>query len=240
MDMRLSSKRVGCAVVFSALISVAQTGVSQSIGGFNLDIVEGNVTYRSGGGATVMTASDLGVSSIMPTDLEQSIVNGQTITAADDTFFGISGVTGFIPPINLSAYAQANMSHFTGPSDQTFLTVLPLDAAFLNHNGTVTTYPGAPSQAYEEGLIAGDLEGLLSGYSVSSDAIAQVDNEQYLVWYTNSLGGLGDLAVLNVNYVTDTIVETAPDHASTASLLGFAVMGLIVHQIVSSIRSRRA
>jgi hypothetical protein len=238
MNMRLLAKRLGCAGMFASVISLTQTAWSQSIGGFNLDIVEGNVTYQSASGGMTLTASDLGVSSIMPTDLEQSIVNGQTITAGDATFFGTPGVTGFTPPINLSAYAQANLALFIGPSDQTFLTVLPLDAAFLNHNGSLTTYPGAPSQAYEESLIAGDLEGLLSGYSVSSDTIAQVDNEQYVVWYTNSVGGLGDLAVLNVNYVTDDIVETAPDQAATASLLGFAVVSLIAPQFLSR-RARR-
>jgi hypothetical protein len=92
-----------------AVISLAQPALAQTItGGFNIDIIEGDVTYESGG-AMVLTATDLGISSLIPADLAQEILNGESV----DGFF--------VSPVNLSSYAAANLTQFPSVSDAYFV-----------------------------------------------------------------------------------------------------------------------
>ncbi len=203
---------------FAAAVCLAQPAFAGFVnGGFTLDIIEGDVTYQSAGGGTVLSASDMGVSYVMPTDLAQEIVNGETVPGA-----------GFTPGMNLSPYAAANMTKLTGVTDTYFINnaMAGEPGAFLDHNGNVTTYDPLLDSTLLS-LISGDLTGLLPGYSVASSSLVMVDNEQYFADYAD-LGG--NAPVINVNYLTYTIVETAPDGGATASLLGFALLGLFICQ----------
>jgi hypothetical protein len=134
-------------LALATLISFAQPALSQSIQGFNLDIFEGDVIYQSGGGGTVLTASDLGTQFIMPADFANILVNGQFIS-------GPSG--GFVPGLQLSPYAQANMSLLTGVSDDYFINnaMVGEPGAFLDHNGNVTDYPNPFTDADQLALIS--------------------------------------------------------------------------------------
>jgi hypothetical protein len=199
------------------VISMAQPALAQTItGGFNIDIIEGNVTYESGG-ATALTATDLGISSQIPTDLAQEILNGESV----DGFF--------VSPVNLSLYAAANLTQFPSVSDAYFVDQGNASAgepgAFLDHNGNVTTAAGYLTDSDMTGLITADLGGLLPGYSVASSTLVLVDSEQYFVDYA----ALGDNAPdMDINYLTYNIVESAPDGGATALLLGLPLLGLIL------------
>jgi hypothetical protein len=194
------------AILFSAWPALADPILD-----FNIDIVWGTLTVRTGSGTVLQTFNDLGSSQTLPTDVADLI-------AADP-----------IAP----TYVQNNISQLVGTGESTldFLDQPPnsFPPVLLSVSGTVSTLSGDTFD-----LVTNDLESISFGPVTSTTPHPTGEaalNDQYVLTGSNPIP-----TIVNVNFFTDSVIETI----ATPEPVAFALPALALLAMAFVARKRIA